>query len=160
MRFKKLQWLFPIAVALHNGEEAVWMPGWDSSHAAQIPVHPPSAIVIRTVLIVFTVAAFFITYMSARKGRESVWAYLTFGYIVAVLVNVFVPHVPVALVFHSYAPGVVTAVLVNLPLLSYLSWLAVRERWVSGTKAVAFGAGVPLLLGSLIVAFFAITMHL
>ena len=46
------------------------------------------------------------------------------------LVNVFVPHLPAALWFRSYAPGVVTAVLVNLPLMSYLAVRALREQWV------------------------------
>ena len=27
MNFDRAQWLFPIAVLLHNGEEAIWMPG-------------------------------------------------------------------------------------------------------------------------------------
>jgi hypothetical protein len=92
-QFKKLQWLFPVAVALHNGEEAIWMPAWDVQHAAQLPMHPPSAVVIRIALIVLTAAAFLVTYLSAREGPESVWAYLTFGGIVAMLTNVFVPHV-------------------------------------------------------------------
>jgi hypothetical protein len=150
LQFKNLQWLFPIAVALHNGEEAIWMPAWDVQHAARLPMHPPSAAVIRTALIVLTAAAFLVTYLSAREGPESVWAYLTFGGIVAMLANVFVPHVPAAIMFRGYAPGVVTAVLINLPVMSVLAIRAVRERWVSGWKAAAFGVGVPLALGAAI----------
>jgi Sec-independent protein secretion pathway component TatC len=153
MPFQRLQWLFPVAVTLHNGEEAIWMPGFDARHAAQLPVQPPAA-KIWAALLMLTVAAFVVTYLSVRRGKQSVWAYLTFGYIVAMLANVLVPHVPAALFFHSYAPGVVTAVLINLPLMSWLSWRAVREGWVSGGKAVAFGFGVPVLLAGLIGAYF------
>lgn len=148
MDFKQLQWLFPIAVMLHNGEEAIWMPGWDVRHAVTLPIHPPPAVEIRLALIVLTVAAFAITYLSAGRGPQSFWAYLLFGYIVAMLANVFVPHVPTAVIFRSYAPGVVTAVLINLPVMIYLAVLAVRERWVSGWKAVAFAAGVPLVIAA------------
>jgi len=155
MRFQKAQWLFPIAVTLHNAEEAIWMPAWTAGHASQVPIHPPGAIEIRIALVVLTVAAFALTYFSAHKGPQSFWAYLLFGSIVAMLANVFVPHVPTTLMFRSYTPGVVTAVMINLPLMSYLAVRAVREGWVSGWKAVAFGAGVPLALGGAIVLWLA-----
>jgi len=130
------------------------MPGWDLRHAAQLPVHPVGAAAIRWALVVLTVMAFVVTYFSERKGPESIWAYLTFGYIVAVLVNVVVPHVPVAIVFRGYAPGVVTAVLINLPLMSWLAWRAIKEKWVSGWKAVGYGLGVPVVAGIAIVVVF------
>jgi len=150
MSFEKLQWLFPIAVTLHNGEEAIWMPRWDVQHAAQLPLHPPGALKIRIALLLFTAAAFAITALSQRKGKESIWAYLLFGSIVTLLVNVAVPHVPAALIFRGYAPGVVTAVLINLPLMTYLAMRAVRDDWVRGAKAVAFAVGVPLFLAAVV----------
>ena len=147
--FQKLQWLFPIAVTLHNSEEALWLPAWWVRHASELPLHPAAA-AFRSALAALTVAAFVVTYLSARKGKQSVWAYLMFGYIVAMLANVFVPHIPASLVFRSYTPGVVTAVLINLPVMSFLSVQALREGWVSGRKAVAFGVVVPLAIASLI----------
>jgi hypothetical protein len=155
MTFRKLQWLFPIAVTLHNAEEAIWMPRWSAGHAAQLPVHPPGAAEIIAALVVFTAAAFAVTYLSARRGPESIWAYLTFGYIVAMLANVFVPHVPAAIVFRGYAPGLVTAVLINLPVMGILVNRMLREGWVHGWKMTVFGIGVPLMLGSVIVAWLA-----
>jgi len=115
-----------------------------------LPMHPPGALLVRVALIALVIAAFAVTYLSEREGPRSVWAYLLFGGIVAMLVNVFVPHVPATLLFRSYTPGVVTAVLVNLPVMSYLAWRAVRERWVSGRRAAAFGVGVPVGLGGAI----------
>jgi len=150
MTFERLLWLFPIALTLHNAEEAIWMPSWQVRHAGQLPIHPPGAVQIRVLLVLLTVAAYAVTWLSVRRGPGSVWVYLTFGYIVAVLVNVLVPHVPAAIAFRGYAPGVVTAVLINLPLMSVLIVGAVRERWVSGWKAVGFGVGVPLAGGALI----------
>lgn len=155
MSFKRLQWLFPISVAVHNGEEAVWMPGWAARHADRLPMHPPGAVEIWTALIVLTAGAIAVTYLSGRKGKGSFWAYLVFGGIVAMLVNVFVPHVPATLLFRSYTPGVATAVLINLPVMCYLAWLAVREQWVVGGRAAAFAVGVPLALGGAIFALMA-----
>jgi hypothetical protein len=41
MRFRMLQWLFPLVVTLHNTEEAIWLPAW-SQHAGtwHVPVGP------------------------------------------------------------------------------------------------------------------------
>lgn len=153
MDFRRLQWFFPFAVTLHNAEEAIWMPWWDVRHAAVLPVHSPGAWSIRIALGALTLAAFVVTYLSARRGRQSVWAYLTFGYIVTMVANVFVPHIPAAILFHGYAPGIVTATLINLPLLTFLIIRALREGWVSGWKAVAFGAGMPLIIGGGIVTW-------
>lgn len=156
MSFQKLQWLFPIAVLLHNSEEAIWMPGWASTHATQLPLHPPGATKIRLALLVLTLAAFIVTELSRRKGPHSLWAYLTFGSIVAMLLNVFIPHVPASLVFHSYTPGVLTAIIINLPLMSYLTFRALRDDWVAGLKAASVAVGVPLGLASLIAICFAL----
>jgi hypothetical protein len=155
MRFEKLQWLFPIAVAVHNSEEAFFMPKWVSVHNAQLPFHPGTA-KIWLGLLLLTVAAFVVTYRSAQKGRQSVWAYLLFGYVAAMLGNVVVPHVPATLAYGEYTPGVVTAIVINLPVMALLLFKAVREQWVSGTKATTYALLVPFVIGAAIVALFEI----
>jgi len=156
MHFNNLQWLFPIAVALHNAEEAIWMPGWADLHAKWLMriYLPGKGGQIRVALLTLTGAAFFVTYWSWRKGAGSVQAYLLFGCVVAMLANVFVPHVPATLAFRAYTPGVVTAAAINWPVMSWLAWAAVRDGWVSGWKAVFFAVGVPIGIAVLIVVFF------
>jgi hypothetical protein len=51
------------------------------------------------------------------------------------------------LVFGESTPGIVTAVLINLPIMSILLFQAVREQRVSGTKAIACALLVPLAIG-------------
>ena len=148
--FKKLQWLFPVAVTLHNAEEAIWMPGWTARHGVQLPVHPPGAAELRFALLVLTMLAFAVTALSIRKGPQSLWAYLTFGYIVTMWMNVMVPHLPASFIFFSYTPGVVTAVLVNLPVMSYLAVRCMAEEWVRGWKAAVAAVAVPAVLGAAI----------
>jgi hypothetical protein len=155
MGFRKWQWLFPVAVTLHNCEETITMPKWVVAHSQQLLLHP-SAGRIWFGLLVLTVAAFVVTYLSAENGRGSLWAYLLFGYMAAMLANVFIPHIPASLVFGEYTPGVATAVLVNLPLMSILLFQAVREEWVSGTKAAAYAALVPLAIAGGIATLFAV----
>jgi len=137
-----------------QSEEAIWLPGFVAAHRTELPWTVASG-EFRFGVAVLTVAAWVVTYLSWLTGREQVWAYLEFGYVVAMLVSVFVPHVPSVLVFRRYVPGVVTAVVLNLPVLTVLATKAVREGYVSGRKALAFGIGVPVELGAVIVGFYA-----
>jgi len=140
MSFAELQWLFPIVVTLHNAEEAIWFPDWTKRAGRwHAPVAPG---VFRFAVAVFTVLAFGVTWLSATSGKQSVWTYLTFGYMVAVLINVLIPHVAVSVATRRFMPGVATAVALNLPVLSALVILALRDEYVSGWKAAAYSAGV------------------
>lgn len=156
LSFRKMQWLFPVVVALHNGEEAFFMPKWVAAHRRQLLLHPRAGVILPGLLIV-TLAAFAISILSFRRGKESVSAYLLFGGAAAMLVNVFVPHVPATLAFREYTPGVVTAVLIDLPFMSVFMVTAVHDHWVSGTRALGYALLVPLAIGGSILVLFAIT---
>jgi hypothetical protein len=140
MSFQSLQWLFPIAVTLHNGEEALWFPDW-SRKAARWPA-PVEPGVFGFAVLVFTLLAFFVTWLSVRSGKQTPWTYLYFGYMAAVLANAFIPHIAVSAGTRSYMPGLATATVVNVPVLSLLTWLAVNEGYVSGWKAAEYSACV------------------
>jgi len=49
-----------------------------------------------------------------------------------------------------YTPGVVTSVLVNLPLMSLLVFMSLRERWISGGRAAVAAIAVPLAIACVI----------
>jgi hypothetical protein len=150
MSFQHLQWLFPIVTTLHNAEEAIWLPGWSKRAVLwRRPVSPGS---FRLAVTVLTVVVFAITWLSAISGRQTVWTYLAFGCMAVALANVLIPHVALTVALRSYMPGVATAVALNLPVLSLLVVLAVREGYVSGWKAVAYSAGVAGLLIAIIPA--------
>ena len=92
--------------------------------------------------MIFTILAFAVTWLSVRSGRQSVWTYLAFGYMAGVLANALIPHIALTLAMRRYMPGVVTAVALNLPILSLLVVLALKEGYVSGTKAAFYSVGV------------------
>jgi hypothetical protein len=158
-KFERIQWLFPAAVTLHNGEEALMMPRWLHVHAAQLPV-VPSAVAIRGALLAVTLMAFLVTALSAKAGRQSFWGYLLFGGAATMLLNVLVPHVPATLLFRGYTPGVVTAVLLNLPVMSLCMAVAVRQQWVTGIRAVRYAVLVPVATVAVIAAYLALAAHL
>jgi hypothetical protein len=149
------QWLFPVAVTLHNLEESIWMPGWVAEHSQQLPyVAGPAE--FRFAAAVLTVAAYIITWLSVIHGRESLWTYLWFGYVVTMLANVLVPHVPATFIFRSYTPGLVSAVLVNLPVMTFLLVHALRDGYVSGRKALLFAVVAPFGIVATVPILFAV----
>jgi hypothetical protein len=158
MSFDHLQWLFPVVTALHNAEEAIWFPDW-SKRAGRwhAPVTPGA---FRFGAAVLTILAFVVAGLSARPGKQSVWTYLAFGYMAAMLANVLVPHIALTIAMRRYMPGVVTGVFLNLPALSLLVVLALREGYVSGEKAAAYSVGVTGLLLLSIPALFRLAKYM
>ena len=152
MSFRGLEWLFPIVVTLHNAEEAIWLPGWRKRDGHWHPSVTPGA--FRFAAAVLTILAFAVTCLSVQSGKQTAWTYLAFGCISATLINVLIPHLAATIALRSYVPGVVTAVLLNLPVLSLLVVLALREEYVSGWKALEFGIGVSAALVASIPALF------
>ena len=140
MSFQSLQWLFPVAITLHNAEEAIWFPAWTQQPGRWFaPVAPG---VFRFTVAVLTILAYLVTWQSGVSGKQTVWTYLVFGCMVVTLANAFVPHIALSIARRSYMPGVATAVVIVLPALLALVVLALKEGYVSGWKAVAYSLGV------------------
>ena len=154
MSFGNLQWLFPIVVTLHNAEEAIWLPGW--SKRAVLWHSPVTTGSFRFAAAVLTVLAFAFTWLSAESGKQTVWTYLAFGCMVVTLANVLIPHIALTVAQRSYMPGVATAVALNLPVLSLLVVMALKEGYVSGVRAAEYSVGVAGLLLLFIPALFKI----
>ena len=117
------------ALTLHDFEEGVgyWAlrpeivrrTGWDL----------PDPAAFAAALIAVTVAGAALLAWSAigretglKRGAQTLVAWI-------LLLNVLAPHVPAAIWLGGYAPGVATAVLVNLPL---CAWLILSRRGGAG----------------------------
>jgi hypothetical protein len=136
--------MFPVAVTLHNLEEAVWLPAW-SQHAG-IWEQPVGAREFRVAAVLLAIFAYAVTYWSIRTGQEGVGTYVITGFLFAMLLNV-IYHVAATLSLREFAPGILTAVLINLPVMGYLLWRMFQERWVTWpTALVAFIAIPPAIL--------------
>ena len=127
MKFNQAQWLFPLAITIHNAEEAIWLPVFWQRRQWQVPV---SANQFWVATLALDVLAFLITYLAVKHGKRSTAANFYSGFVFVVLLNV-VWHLGVAIWYRTYAPGVVTAVALNLPLTIYLLRRAVRENYIS-----------------------------
>ena len=147
MQFAKLMWIFPIALTLHNLEEAIWFPAW--SQNAGVWARPVGTAEFRVAALILSLLAFSLTLWSARTRQQSFSTYILSGFLFAMLLNVIF-HLGAAVGLRHYAPGVVTAVLINLPVMGYLLRLMFQEKWVTWPKALWALIAVPLAMLSLI----------
>ena len=93
---------------------------------------------------------------ASTGGARSLGAYLLTGYALAMLLNVFFPHVLASLVLRTYVPGTATALAFNLPLGGWLLWRAITEKfvqpsvfaWSGPLTVVALIASVPVLFAT------------
>ncbi|MEO8671602.1 MAG: HXXEE domain-containing protein [Tahibacter sp.] len=144
----RLLWSIPIAFALHNLEEGlgvygmsrnstlppIWRDAWGS------PAHAPSLFYILLALITsaaFAAAAFGNIGNPRGRGARILVLLQTL-----MLINAFW-HVCAAIVLRGYAPGVITAVALNLP----LSWMVLRRSWSEHwiPRSLSIGAGLTML---------------
>ena len=90
------------------------MPAWSASvrplrFAVSSSVFRFAAVVQSLLLVLLAAAAFL-------SAPQSPAAYGFAGYVFAMLVNVFAPHVLASIALRKYMPGMATALVLNLPL--------------------------------------------
>ena len=142
MTFRSLQLLFPVLVALHNAEEAILLPRWKHRCGPWFGKVEPR--VFRFAAAVFTGLALGITLLSVWAGPRTLWGNATFGYMAAILINSVFPHITVSIAKRTWMPGVFTAAALNVPVLAYLGYLALREGYVSVQDAFVSAVALPL----------------
>jgi hypothetical protein len=106
--------LLAAALTLHDLEEAVGYPLTRPKLLALWPAAPATAAfwaALAGVTVAGVLAALWAGSGAASGAKTAILR--TIGWVL--LVNVLAPHVPAAFVLGGYAPGAVTAVLVNVP---------------------------------------------
>lgn len=72
LSFKTAQWAFPVALTLHNLEEA-WLPGFWQSRSWHLPI---SGTEFRIAVALIAILGYLLTYLSVRDGKKSLGAYI------------------------------------------------------------------------------------
>jgi hypothetical protein len=159
MSRKTLLWLVPVFLTIHNLEEAVVMPAFIERRNAYVRgtlsqiIPPVNYKQFLIALAIITIIPFLVALL--WLGRR--WAvYLLIGFQVVMLINVFA-HILMALFLRGYAPGLITALVINLPFSLYLLRRALNEKWVTkGAVAWMFPAGLlihgPVLAGLMLLS--------
>lgn len=150
-----LEFIFLLGFSLHNLEEGLWLPAW--SHNAgrfHAPVNPD---VFRFALIVVTVVGILITAlhvfvsMHPMVGEQTI-AYLYHGFVGMMMVNVLFPHGIATIVLRRYAPGLLTGVMLNLPIGAIILYRGIERGlgpvWIFAATAAVTGVTLALIAAS------------
>jgi hypothetical protein len=158
LSYRSLQWLAFALLALHNLEEGLTMRRYLPRIEELLREHAPSFLSSSTPTPAQFYAALagatlfpLLLVVIATTGRASKFkSYLVALVQAQVFLNVFVPHVPAAFLLGGYAPGLVTAVLVNLPFSIYFFRRSLDEsRLTHRGLAIMLPVALPLLLLSI-----------
>jgi hypothetical protein len=109
-----LIWLVPGAIALHNLEEALWLPAWSHLRAGRWH-RPISEFPFRLAVVILTAAAVVIAVFAQMGGQGRLGFYLLAACALGQGLNVFLPHAAATILTRSYAPGLATGVFFVLP---------------------------------------------
>ena len=158
LSYTSLQWLVFAFLALHNLEEALTMRAYLPRISKLLREHAPASLVPALP----TPAQFYAALVGATLIPLLLVAFATNGkptqlksYLVAlvqaqVCLNVFVPHVPAAFALGGYAPGLVTALLINLPFSVYFFRRSLGDQRVTRRGLlIMLVVALPLLLLSI-----------
>ncbi len=156
--FATLVWLLPSAVTIHMIEEMIWLPKWSKTAGKwHKPVNPRQFAFasIGLLVVIFAVSA------AARSDGGGTAVYLSAGLALTFLLNIYFPHVGSALDLKRYPPGLITGILINLPVMPLLIWQAISDGYMdgltflllAGPMVIAAAAGWSLLLyvGSILI---------
>jgi hypothetical protein len=153
---RRVLWLVPILLAVHNAEEALFFPRYLPFVLARLPAGwqavaaPLTTGQVWSALAIVTMAAFGAAGWAHVRPESRVARWLVLLIQATVLVNALW-HLAVAVIlFGGYAPGLVTALLINLPFSVYLLQRAAAERWVDRPALWALVPGAILLHGPLL----------
>lgn len=145
LSYRLLRWLLAPVAALHNFEEWLTFPnsreaGGRFASSLDVRVTQLSWEAVQLGLIIVTIAPTVVV-LWASTGRESRLKNFMVLLVAGVfLANVFVPHVPAAILASGYSPGVATAVAINLPFCILLFCAAIREQVLPRNAALLAGA--------------------
>jgi len=155
MRYKTLQWFLWVCVAAHNLEEGLTAEAYFPKVRALLAHRFPSSLVALVpglqefyiALIGATLIPLVMTVVGTTGRNVALKNYLSPLLAITLFLNVFIPHIPAAIALGGYAPGVVTAVGVNLPFSIYFLQRSMSEAVINrrGTITLA-GIGVLLLV--------------
>lgn len=121
-------------------EEAIWLPAWSKTAGRWHEPVTRGAFLFATA--VFLLFVYSISFFAGRSETLAFSHYLALGTAVLMLVNIIMPHLGATIAQRRYAPGLGTAILINLPLMS----LFIRKTFQMRDLNIMYFAAASLLM--------------
>lgn len=138
--------LFPVAITLHNVEEALWLPGWSKSAGRfQRPVEKGP---FRFAVAVITLLAYAVTGLFLLFPEQVLFRYAFAGFLGAMAVNALFPHLAATLALRKYAPGTLTGLFLMIPVDALILFTMVSSGVLGAFEVLLATAGVGILLAA------------
>ena len=105
---------FCCAITLHNIEEAIWLPKW-SQQASKFQKPVTSREFLFAVSII-TLLAYLSAFLYLKFPDFQVGKWIFIGFLSSMALNAIFPHLLVTILMKAYAPGLMTGMLLNVPI--------------------------------------------
>lgn len=149
---------FCLAITLHNLEEALWLPHWSQLDSAfQMPISPNE---FHFAVLIITALAYLISflYLSFPKTIIMKWAFI--GFLGSMIINAIFPHLISTILMETYAPGLMTALLLNIPINLVILYRLYKTNSVTIKEILISTVVVGILLLTIIPFLFSIGSNL
>lgn len=135
---------FCLAITLHNLEEALWLPQW--SQIGSSFQNPVSQNEFHFAVLIITALAYLVSFLTLcfPKSKIIKWAYI--GFLGSMIFNAFFPHLIVTLLMKTYAPGLLTAFLLNVPINTVILYKLHKQNFIQVKEIIISTVGVGVLL--------------
>jgi hypothetical protein len=136
-----------LALAAHNIEETLYARGWVLANRDLLARCTERDLVpmwagqkFRYLLITLTVLLLMLAVSAARAPRRSVPVYLLLTVVAMFFANAIVPHIAGAIVLGAYVPGLLTALVLVLPVAPWVYLSTIRDGYATRRGALAAAA--------------------
>ncbi|MFC4322450.1 HXXEE domain-containing protein [Litchfieldia salsa] len=145
---------FCIAITLHNIEEAILLPKW-SQQSSRFQKTVTSG-EFRFAVIIITLLAYLsaCSYLYIPESNFTRWGFI--GFLGSMIFNAFFPHLLATVLMKKYAPGLVTGLLLNLPINSFIIYQMFAENLIVWKELILSTLIVGIILLALIPLLFKI----
>ncbi|WP_431062129.1 HXXEE domain-containing protein [Methanobacterium sp.] len=140
--------LFPLAITLHNIEEALWLPQW-SKFAGKLRKSVSKTEFHFAVLIV-TLLAYLSTGLFIMFPQEYVLKLFYFGFNGAMIFNAFFAHLGGTILLKRYCPGLITGLFLMVPFSSLILFFSISNNIISWMEIIIATVVLSALLMALV----------
>lgn len=119
---------FCLAITLHNLEEALWLPQWSQiSSSFQKPVTPNE---FHFAVLIITALAYLVSFLTLSFPKSKIIKRAYIGFLGSMILNAFFPHLIVTILMKTYAPGLITALLLNVPINTVILYTLHKQNFI------------------------------